>query len=325
MKLLKCIISIIVILLLLLGTLFAQVQTFVSWNMWLFGASAIKNKERMVCVSDVLKNLKPDILLAQEVISRSGHDTIIGILNDYSQEKNSWEQIWSTGKGTANQGNSIFWLRKKYAIGPLGSKTLKDYQHPVIMVHLKDQGSDFDFTVFSIHLTFRGGKTEASAAELKKLLEYILDNISTVVDTEFLIAGDYNMPMSQVNNTKLDRSKTIFDTLVTDMNRRFKSKNIRIISYVDIPTSRSLKKGGVAKNNYDHFIMSSSFKEKINLTKINVAENKVMNIESSHNNVRTSDHFPILIKLIPPRERKDAGKIQKDSSVNNTEKNKVKN
>ncbi len=325
MKLLKRSISIMAILLLLLGTLFAEVQTFVSWNMWLFGASAIKNKGRMSCVTEVLKNLKPDILLAQEVIHKSGHDTIIGMLNGYSRDKNSWEQLWSSGKGTRNQGNSIFWIKKKYTIGSLGSKTLNDYQHPVIMVHLKDRGRDFDFTVFSIHLTFRGGKTSASAAELRKLLEYILKNIKTTVDTEFLIAGDYNMPMSQVNKTKLRRSKTMFDTLVNDMNRRFKSKNIRIISYVDIPTSRSLTKGGVSKNNYDHFIISSSFKEKINLTKVHVAEQKVMNIESSHSNVRTSDHFPILLKLMPSQGRKDTGKVQKDSTVNNTEKNKAKN
>lgn len=325
MKLLKSTISIMVILLLIPGTLFAEIQTFVSWNMWLFGASAIKNKARVNCVTEVIKNLKPDILLAQEVISRSGHDVIIGMLNNYSREKNSWEEIWSTGKGTTNQGNSIFWLKKKYTIGSLGSKTLKEYQHPVIMVHLKEVGRNFDFTVFSIHLTFRGGKTEASAAELRKLLTYILDNINTIVDTEFLIAGDYNMPMSQTNQTKLDRSKTIFDTLVKDMNRRFKSRNISIISYVDLPTSRSLKKGGVARNNYDHFIMSSTFKDQINLTKVHVADQKVMNIESSYSNVRTSDHFPILIKIIPSQERSETGKIQKESTVHTTEKNKAEN
>jgi len=168
--------------------------TIISWNVQTFGGSV--SQERQNAFSNILSELMKDnncVLAAQEVANDAGNNTLLWLLPggdpiwDFSFQNTSDSQdngIWFNSNNVSMDNEGFVFSNRDSAL------------HPIRWAHLNVD--NFDFTIFSLHLTFASGDAQESKRELVALLNrlksYFNDSLN---DPDVIICGDFNIATNQ--------------------------------------------------------------------------------------------------------------------------------
>jgi len=283
----------------------------VSWNVQTGATSGKEGALRPQLVHGALSRIlngKYQILAAQEIANSAGAEMLRLMLPG---KHDAWADFFTDTTDNMDNG---FWYRTDLMEGKDGGvlfvgahdgdeKPETDPNrsvHPPHMAHFTF--GDFDFTLITVHLTFRGGHTEESAKELVTLLdfldEYFQDNTN---DPDVIICGDFNTPADGSGENGL----TVESVLHDDGRFEFGPHALHVL--VQEKTSRSsAATGGKPAHNYDHFIVSQDcFEELIEAKRLDPSV--FTSDPRDPKQTRTSDHFPIAAFF-----RADAGRQHRD-------------
>jgi len=162
--------------------------------------------------------------------------------------------------------------------------------HPARWAHVRVD--DFDFTIISLHLTYKQGDTKESKRELLNILawleQYFKDPNN---DPDVILAGDFNLPSSKgkaLSKRKKEASFMTLDSIIQE-HGKFLAGPRKLSVLIDEPTSRSRKGAG---NNYDHFILTQSALER--LISADRVPMEIVDKVDAGKDVRVSDHYPIV-------------------------------
>jgi len=162
--------------------------------------------------------------------------------------------------------------------------------HPARWAHVRVD--NFDFTIISLHLTYKQGDTRESKRELLNILawleQYFKDPNN---DPDVILAGDFNLPSSKgkaLSKRKKEASFMTLDSIIQE-HGKFLAGPRKLSVLIDEPTSRSRKGAG---NNYDHFILTQSALER--LISADRVPMEIVDKVDAGKDVRVSDHYPIV-------------------------------
>ncbi len=260
--------------------------TVVSWNVQTFGNLNVNRQPFFENILPELMGNSSCILAAQEVANDKGRDFMLQYLPggdlvwDYSFENTSDTQdngIWYNADMVSMDSDGFVFSDPEKA------------KHPIRWAHLTIDG--FDFTVFTLHLTFQGGDAEAQKKELFALLDYFVTYFENPAnDPDVIICGDYNIA-TDTGKPLSNRASEANWTTINEMFREhdaFDDGPNQMHIYVDLPTSRPSKKPA---NNYDHIIISSSLLD--NLVISARCDTALIDDQDLNASARVSDHYPV--------------------------------
>jgi exonuclease III len=260
--------------------------TIISWNVQTFGDL---NENRQPFFKDILPELMKEdncILVAQEVANDDGCNYMLQYLP-------GGDPVWdySFQNTSDSQDNGIWYNSRKVSLNSEGFvfNDPDKARHPIRWAHISVRG--FDFTVFSLHLTFQGGNAEAQKEELIHLLDYLVEYFNDPDnDPDVIICGDFNLATDQGKplSDRADDDSWITINEILNEHDAFDDGPNQLWVYVPHPTSRPNK---VPANNYDHFIISNSLKD--NLVKSERCETYLVDNLDLNSTYRVSDHYPI--------------------------------
>jgi endonuclease/exonuclease/phosphatase family metal-dependent hydrolase len=234
------------------------------------------------------------VLAVQEIINRKGNGIFVALLPGSTRE---WRE--SFADTPSSHDNGIYYLVSRATVTAQGflyedSQTRKPDRtrvlHPARWAHI--HVDDFDFTIISLHLTYKQGDTQASKRELLNILDwldqYFKDPAS---DPDVILAGDFNLPSSKGKALSKRKKEVGFMTLksIIQAHGKFLSGPHKLTVLIDEPTSRSRKGPG---NNYDHFILTQSALDR--LIKANRLPIDLVDKVDAGKDVRVSDHYPVM-------------------------------
>lgn len=248
----------------------------VSWNIQTFGRRASPKRRR--AIADSLAAIlggdrRPTVLAAEEIANQDSSDLLETML------PRGWTASFQDTPDPMDNG--------VYA-GPGVTVdcafTLDGFAHPPRVAHLTV--GDADFTLVVVHLAYDKGDASVSDAELLRLQEWVEAKAAEPgADPDFVIAGDFNLP-TRTGKAESARASAASWTPLEDV------LDGKLAALVDEPTSRG--RGREAVNNYDHFLVSRSFRQQLLLEAGRLDERLVLGAEEGAG-ARASDHFPIAL------------------------------
>lgn len=267
--------------------------SILSWNVQTFGD--VNSKRQTVCRTayNMVISTSVRVMATQEIANEKG-------LNIFTSLLPGATRIWNASfeDTLSSQDNGILFRIAQATITSQGflfrdPKTnlpdRKKATHPVRWAHIRV--GDFDFTLLSVHLTYRKGNVRETKRELLNILDWLKDYFKNPKnDPDVIIAGDFNLP-SEKGRKLSKRGKEpdwiTIESIIQEYEVFSNGKN-RLTVLIDEPTSRS-KKGPA--NNYDHFIISQDvFEEFISARRIPIA--MVDKVDKKSGDM-VSDHYPI--------------------------------
>ncbi|MBI3563859.1 MAG: hypothetical protein HY079_01525 [Elusimicrobia bacterium] len=248
----------------------------VSWNIQTFGRRASPKRRRAIAgaLAAILGgDRRPTVLAAEEIANADSSELLETML------PRGWTASFQDTEDAMDNG--------VYA-GPGAAVdcafTLDGFAHPPRVAHLTV--GDADFTLVVVHLAYEKGDASVSDAELLRLQEWVeAEAAKPGADPDFVIAGDFNLPTRSGKAASARASAASWTPLEDVLDGR-------LAALVDEPTSRG--RGREAVNNYDHFLVSRSFRQQLLLEAGRLDERLVLDAEESAG-ARASDHFPIAL------------------------------
>lgn len=268
--------------------------SIISWNVQNMGEISSPRRQvaseayRAVIATDVA------VVAVQEIINTKGLAVLLDLFPGATgQWKASFEDTASRYDNGVFYRVAVTTVTAQGFVGgdvpskkPNRSKVL----HPARWAHIRVD--DFDFTIISLHLTYKQGDTEESKRELMNILDwldqYFKDPKS---DPDVILAGDFNLPSSKGKPLSKRRKEATFMTLesIIQGHGKFFAGPHKLSVLIDAPTSRSRK--GPA-NNYDHFILTQSVLERlISADRLPI---DIVDKVDAGKDVRVSDHYPVM-------------------------------
>lgn len=272
----------------------------VSWNLQALGKRLPqKRKEALrLAVGRLLAGEAPTVLAAQEVANESGSDTLARMLPG---EGRDWTASFEDSPDPMN--NAVY-AGPGVSVDCGGNLALEGVRHPPHMAHVSI--GQADFTLVSVHLTYAGGDSAASYAELERILSWARAQAARPgADPDFVIAGDFNLP-TRAGRALSARSDSRGWTPLED------SIGEDFVALVDEPTSRSGRSG--TANNYDHFLVSRDFAEE-ELQDAGLLDAAVVRQAEEEGGARTSDHYPIALGLRVRGSGRDGRPLARDGAA----------
>jgi len=239
------------------------------------------------------------ILAAQEIPNDKSADRLLNLLpaghpwamcfEDTSSRMDNG--FWFQSSIAANTGNAVLFASTDRDRAGRLKVDAQQAEHPPHAAHFK--AGEFDFTLITIHLTFKGGRAAESRRELEVLLDYLDDYFENPDnDPDVIVCGDFNLPSRASGETA--GSITVDD--IIDEDGRFDDEQRRLYVLVDEPTSRSRKRLGSPVNNYDHFVISEDCREEF-VAAYRLADEVLTQDPADPDRILTSDHFPIVAQF----------------------------
>jgi len=295
----------------------------ISWNIQTFGSGLNPNRE--AAYASLLDHMfstrrSAKILAIQELAQDGGADKFSGLLPGGSDRWNQAFQDTSdaqdNGFYTQNQVE-VHWEQFLFASQDSSGRWRPDrdaMQHPARVAHMRV--GDFDFTLITLHLTFRGGETDATVAELRNVLDWLEAYFKDPEnDPDVVITGDFNLPTaagrtgSKPALEEIIAQYPVFGPAYDEKGRRVPSPT-ELFCLVDEPTSRA---SGQPARNYDHFILSGDtyHEEYVAGSAGRMPAEFIHSVERAHS-VYVSDHYPISSGFIYKNVANDGSRIRLD-------------
>ncbi len=296
----------------------------ISWNVQTFGNLNPKREAAYDMLGEMFsKKRSAKILALQEIANDTGS-------KKFSELLPGGEDRWNKGfQNTNDSQDNGFFTQKSVGVDCEEFLFAREDEegrhrrrgdravHPVRAAHMRV--GDFDFTLITLHLTFKGGKTAASAEELKHILRWLEDYFDNPEnDPDVILAGDFNMTTeagaTKANKATLESVINGFPTFnrVYDKDGKRVPKATEMIPLVDVPTSRYK---GEPKNNYDHFIISGDVydEEYVGGSAGPIPSDFIKAVEKIHD-VYVSDHLPISAGFLSKGVGNDGRAIHPDQN-----------
>lgn len=233
----------------------------VSWNVQTFGR--VPQKRQALCREAYEEVISSSVwvLAAQEVANERGSRLLMELLPGGSA---AWQASFADTPDPMDNG--VYFRGEAHAprrgllfADPVtGEPDRAKMRHPARWAWLLVE--DFDFTLVSVHLSYKKGEPEEPVRELKNLLDWLADHLADPKnDPDVVIAGDFNLPTEAGKPLSARAQDAGWPTLesVIGEHGRLAGK-VRVL--VDEPTSRGDR--GPA-NNYDHFIVTGDALEEL--------------------------------------------------------------
>lgn len=266
--------------------------SIISWNVQTFGN--IKPERRAVAAKAYRAVFSTAVAVAaiQEIASRPGLDTFMRLIPGATAQ-------WSASfdDTSDSQDNAIVYRSRAVRATASGFLFTKDGKpdfskavHPVRWTHIYAGG--FDFTLLSLHLTFKEGQAEESKKELYHVLDWLRAYLKDPEnDKDVIIAGDFNLPSDKgkiLSARARDGKWLMLNSMIREYGGQYFEGDNALYVLVDDPTSRPQKKPA---NNYDHFILTkSAFKR---LLGVGRAPIRLVDAADAASAAKVSDHYPI--------------------------------
>ena len=272
----------------------------ISWNIQVGCTSTDPSAARPPMVQDALSKMflgSYQVLAAQEISNSDSSDYLRDLLpggntqwlSSFFDTNDSMDNGFWYSYGITLQDDAVLFVTDEISNGKIIKDESRAVHPPVVARFAID---DFDFTLFSLHLTYASGNTSESARELRNILDYVEWYFNQPnYDPDVVICGDFNIPSLLSGQT--GQNGITLDS-VFDNDPRFQSGHRRFVVTVHEPTSRSLAtNGGTPANNYDHCICSiDTLEEFIEARRV---ATDILTDHPDDPEVRlTSDHFPII-------------------------------
>lgn len=267
--------------------------SLLSWNVQTFGSvnptrqAAAKSAYAAVVTTNVY------VMAVQEIANERGMETFLALLPggtttwaaSFVDTPDSQDNaiVYRIGYATITATGFLF------ADAETGEPDRTKAVHPIRWAHVDAGG--VDFTLLSLHLTFKGGDAAASKAEMRAVLDWLKDYLKTPgADPDVIIAGDFNLP-SEMGKTMSARSQSAkwftLDSIIAE-DGRFATGSHRLTVLVNDPTSRPSKK---PVNNYDHFVVTEDARKALHgARRVPIG---LVDQADARSKVRVSDHYPI--------------------------------
>lgn len=273
------------LLLALAGAARAEDFALVSWNVQTFGA--VKPARQALCREAYQDVLSTGVLVLaiQEIANDKGERIFQSLLPGGAD---AWSASFQDTSDS--QDNALFFRNDRvsaprrgflYADAVSGRPDRAKAAHPIRWAHVRVD--DFDFTLVTVHLTFKKGDASAAKKELWALLDWLSDYLADPKnDPDVIVAGDFNLPSEKgrLESRRAGEARWMSIESVIREHGKLSEGPSRLTVLVDEPTSRD--EGGPV-NNYDHFLVSQDvFEEFLSAGRGPTAIPKV------------SDHYPIL-------------------------------
>jgi len=292
-----------------------------SWNVQTFGKLKPEREAAYEMLGEMFSSKRSSKVLAlQEVANDKGSDTFSDLLpgggkrwnKSFQNTSDSQDNGFYTQKSVEVECDEFLFARENED----GGYDRDDKaQHPVRAAHMRV--GDFDFTLITLHLTFKGGDTNASGEELKDILRWLenyFDNPEN--DPDVILAGDFNMTTrAGATSSRKVTLEDIIEQFPTfqrtyDADGKRVPKKTELIALVDAPTSRHK---GETKNNYDHFIVSGDVydEEYVGGSAGPIPAAFIEAAEKAHD-VYVSDHLPISAGFLSKGTGNDGETIRSD-------------
>lgn len=265
----------------------------VSWNVQTFGDVNPKRRALAKNAYAAVFSTSVAVFAAQEIAHDRGLALFESLLPGGSS---AWQA--SFGNTPDSMDNGILFRINEATVTAQGfafanPKTGKPEKakavHPIRWAHV--QVDDFDFSLLSLHLTFKGGDAKASRKELFAVLDWLKEYLESAHhDPDIIITGDFNLPSEKgklLSDRRKDKKWTPLEEMIRD-HGVFAGGPNRLHVLVDEPTSRPSK---MPANNYDHFIVSESALKR--LLSAGRVPRQLVDKADVGKPARVSDHYPI--------------------------------
>lgn len=271
-----------------------QKLSVLSWNIQNFGG--VSPSRQAVARTAYAAVLSTDITVVavQEITHAKGLETLLSLLPGATMQWGvSFEDtpsshdngvVYRTAMATITAQGFVYGDTKSKK--PNRSKVL----HPARWAHICVD--DFDFTIISLHLTYKQGNTKESKRELINILDWLEQYFKDANnDPDVVLAGDFNLPSIKGKALSKRKKQASFMPLesIIQEHGKFLTGPHRLTVLIDEPTSRS-KKGPA--NNYDHFILTQSLLDR--LIKAERLPTDLVDKADAGKDVLVSDHYPIM-------------------------------
>lgn len=266
----------------------------ISWNVQNMGE--IPSSRRRVASEAYRAVITTDVALVavQEIINPKGLSVLLGLFpGATAQWGASFEDTPSSHDNGLLYRTAIATITAHgflYADVVLKKPNRSKVLHPARWAHIRVD--NFDFTIISLHLTYKQGDTKESKRELLNILAWLEQYFEDPNnDPDVILAGDFNLPSSKGKGLSKRRKEASFMTLdsIIQEHGKFLAGPRKLSVLIDEPTSRSRKGAG---NNYDHFILTQSLLER--LISADRVPMEIVDKVDAGKYVRVSDHYPIV-------------------------------
>jgi len=299
-----------------------QIFRIISWNVQTFGGNISPAREK--AYGQLLDHMfsgsrSSKILAVQELANEAGANT-------FSKNLPGGADRWNPSFQNTNSSmdNGFFTQRQvgvhceqfMYAKRGEDGRWRSDpdrIKHPVRVSHM--QMGSFDFTLVNLHLTFKGGDSNASIGEFQHVLAWLSDYFADPdSDPDVIISGDFNLDANTLRAVVQQWPQFRYEY---DEQGQVVPKSSMLIALIEEPTSRSR---GVPVNNYDHFIMTGDvfFEEYVDGSAGAVTPRLLESIERE-NDVYVSDHLPVSAGFFSSGLGNDGKPISPDAGPSTTE------
>lgn len=271
--------------------------SIVSWNVQTFGSVGHERQRACRAAYAAVVSTSVYVLAVQEVANERGLRTLRGLLPEGPPE---WSASFTDTPDS--QDNALLFRESRVAVmrtgflfadPVLGLPDRRRAAHPARWAYVRVD--DFDFTLVTVHLAFKGGDAGAARREFFALLDWLAEYLADPrSDPDVIVAGDFNLPSEK--GKRLSRRGgeggwPTLESLIREHGKLAAGPN-RLSVLVDEPTSRS--RGGPV-NNYDHFLLSRDVFEEF----VSAGRGPVEAIERSQRGTgaQVSDHYPIAARF----------------------------
>ncbi len=271
--------------------------SIVSWNVQTFGSVSHERQRACRAAYEAVISTSVYMLAVQEVANERGLRTLRGLLPDGPPE---WAASFDDTPDS--QDNALLFRESRVAVmrtgflfadPVLGRPDRRRAAHPARWAHVRVD--DFDFTLVTVHLAFKGGDANAARREFFALLDWLSEYLSDPnSDPDVIVAGDFNLPSEKGKRLSRRGGEAgwfTLESLIREHGKLAAGKN-RLSVLVDEPTSRSQ---GRPVNNYDHFLVSRDVFEEF----LSAGRGPVEAIERAQKRwgAQVSDHYPIAARF----------------------------
>ena len=283
----------------------------ISYNLLNYDSSTDRNNE----FKKIFQFLKPDVILAQEIIGLDGANNFLDNVLKEVDENYAAAEFIDDPRTSIDQG--LFYNSKKFNF--LNSSFLDGYPRPIYIFNLKHIDTEENFVIYNLHLKASKGvdNEEMRRDQIINLKNYI----SETNNYFYIVGGDFN-----IYSTTESAYQSLFDITESGKGNLHDLVNISgtyndpLTAKIHTQSTRVTQFGGGSHGGLDDrfdfilfsdsvmysnriFVIDSTYKAVGNdglhyNSALNVSPNETVSMDISNALHDASDHLPVSVKII---------------------------
>ena len=288
----------------------------VSYNLLRYNSSIERNND----FKKIFNLLKPDIILAQEIVGQEGVTNLLD--NVLKEVKSNYEAGEFIDDPNTDIDQGLFYNSDKFEF--LSSSSLDGYPRPIYIFNLKHKETGENFVIYNLHLkASKGGDNENMRRD--QIIE-LKNYISEQNDNFYIVGGDFN-----IYSTTESAYQSLFDITESGKGNLHDIINVTgtyndpLYAKIHTQSTRTTQFGGGSHGGLDDrfdfilysdsvmygdriFVIDSTYKAVGNdglhyNSALNILPNESVSSNISNALHDASDHLPVSVKIIFSKEK----------------------